>query len=171
VPLSAPAILISVSSSVSEPPFPLEMPLLIFVGGECYCGDTIEPSGTLADIGGCNDLCDGNQNEYCGGANRLDLYFLSGNATFTTTSSSSSTRSTASSASASTTATGPVHVPTAGSYQWVGCYTDQIGNRALTALTETNHQTMTVEICASFCSAYVLFGVEYSMFPLFSSGP
>ncbi len=94
----------------------------------------------------------------------MDLYFLSGNATFTTTSSSSSTASTASSVAPSTTATGPVHVPTVGSYQWIGCYTDQIGNRALTALTETNHQTMTVEICASFCSAYVLFGVEYSTF-------
>jgi hypothetical protein len=91
----------------------------------------------------------------------LDLYLLSGNATFTTTSSSVSLTTTSSSAP-STTATGPVHVPSVGNYKWIGCYTDQIGNRALTALTETNHETMTVEICASFCSTYNFFGVEYS---------
>jgi hypothetical protein len=62
------------------------------------------------------------------------------------------------------TAAGPVHVPSIGSYQWIGCYTDAIGNRPLTALTETNYKTMSVEICASFCSAYNMFAVEYSMY-------
>ena len=95
------------------------------------------------------------------------MYSLSGNATVTTTSSSKSSTgsaTTTSSSSASATATGPVHVPSVGIYQWVGCYTDAIGNRALIALTETNHVTMTVEICAAFCSAYSLFGVEYGKY-------
>jgi uncharacterized protein (UPF0333 family) len=148
-------------------------PLLTFLGGECYCGNAIEPSGTLVGTGDCSDLCDGNKTEYCGGADRLDLYFF-GNASFPTTSSTlsstgSASLTTTSGAAASTTATGPVHVPTVGSYKWVGCYTDANGNRALTALTETNHETMTVEICASFCSAYNLFGVEYSMFSISKS--
>jgi iron transport multicopper oxidase len=79
-----------------------------------------------------------------------------------TSSGISISSTTSSSAASSTTPSGPVHVASTGNYTWVGCYTDQIGNRALTALTETNHVTMTVEICGSFCSAYAMFGVEYS---------
>jgi hypothetical protein len=96
----------------------------------------------------------------------LSFFFFFRNATSPTTSSSTGSASitTAYSAAVSMTAAGPVHVPSIGSYQWIGCYTDAIGNRPLTALTETNYKTMSVEICASFCSAYNMFAVEYSMY-------
>jgi WSC domain len=149
-------------------------------GRECYCGNTLLASSTTATDGRCNMQCLGNSAQICGGSNGLSLYGYSAivnpssssspttSSAISSAGSTISTRSTSSSATVSTTTTptGPSHVPSVGSYMWIGCYTDQIGNRALTALTETNHATMTVEICASFCSSYAMFGVEYSKYPL-----
>lgn len=146
-------------------------------GRECYCGNSLLAGSTTATDGRCNMQCLGNSVQICGGGNGLSLYEYS--AIINLSSSSSTTTipsittsgstflasSTTSSAPASTTTapSGPSHVPSVGMYTWMGCYTDQIGNRALTALTQTNHATMTIEICASFCSSYAMFGVEYSM--------
>lgn len=41
---------------------------------ECWCGNSIEAGGAPASASDCNMLCSGNQSQYCGGPNRLNLY-------------------------------------------------------------------------------------------------
>ncbi|PMD44584.1 carbohydrate-binding WSC, partial [Hyaloscypha variabilis F] len=36
-------------------------------GGECYCGNELEPGSVPATDGGCDMPCDGNLDETCGG--------------------------------------------------------------------------------------------------------
>ncbi|RDW91110.1 hypothetical protein BP5796_02275 [Coleophoma crateriformis] len=45
-------------------------------GGQCWCAPSIMNGGTLAPEGvsGCNQLCNGNLSEYCGGTSRLSVY-------------------------------------------------------------------------------------------------
>ncbi|KUJ22208.1 uncharacterized protein LY89DRAFT_729673 [Mollisia scopiformis] len=64
-------------------------------GGECYCGNTLASSSTLAALSDCSFICPGNSYEYCGAGNRLELYELS-------TAASSSSSSLVSSTTAST---------------------------------------------------------------------
>ncbi|CAG8960213.1 hypothetical protein HYFRA_00012731 [Hymenoscyphus fraxineus] len=59
-------------------------------GGECYCGNVLDATSTLAPLGDCGFTCPGNQYEYCGAGNRLELYKL----TSMVASTSSSTLST-----------------------------------------------------------------------------
>lgn len=98
-------------------------------------------------------LCGGNQTEYCGGANRLDMYQVN---------ASLPTPSTTTTAGPSAT-TGPVVVQTAGSYVYIGCYTEGINVRALIGLENPIFgATTTVEKCAAACVGYTYFGVEYA---------
>ena len=153
--------------------------------GECYCGNTIGTGSVLATGGndptqnGCSMTCNGDQSTYCGGPNRLSMYFK--NATLSSTSSSSSSTSSTSSLSSSVSstsasststsstsssstspsATGPISVQTAGSFAYQGCLTEGTSGRAL-ASTSTTSGSMTVAMCAAFCSSYNYMGVEYS---------
>ncbi|KAI1636402.1 hypothetical protein F4809DRAFT_384331 [Biscogniauxia mediterranea] len=43
-------------------------------GRECYCGNTLNPLSTSAPDGDCNMVCAGDQYEYCGAGDRLELY-------------------------------------------------------------------------------------------------
>jgi hypothetical protein len=45
-------------------------------------------------------------------------------------------------------------------YDYVGCYTDNVGGRTFSAK-DTAHDAMTIEKCAAFCSGYTWFGLEY----------
>ena len=126
---------------------------------ECYCGNTInsgsvDQSSSDVSVNGCSMLCGGNSSEYCGGSNRLDMYQLNGTLpTPTSTSSMPGTTSTS----------GPTVVPSAGAYGYIGCYTDNVSDRALTGLTNpVSGSTLTVESCANACAGYTYFGVEYS---------
>ena len=68
-----------------------------------------------------------------------------------------------SSSTTSTTATSsptPSTVQSAGGFTYIGCYTDA-SPRTLNAATYSGGSN-TVEYCASFCSAYAYFGVEWS---------
>ncbi|KAL9044249.1 MAG: hypothetical protein Q9214_002599 [Letrouitia sp. 1 TL-2023] len=119
---------------------------------ECYCDNTIAAGSVLVTDGGCSMTCGGNQKELCGGPNRLNFYKKSG-------SSSSSTTSTSSTSAAST--TGPVIVPSSGTFSYKGCYSEGTNGRALSDK-NTAAQSMTVEVCATFCKGYAYMGVEYS---------
>jgi hypothetical protein len=75
-----------------------------------------------------------------------------------------------SSVSTSSTSTPPISTPTGGPTQpatvndiWslYGCRTEGSNSRALNSVTFAS-DTMTLEACAAFCSAYTYFGVEYS---------
>jgi hypothetical protein len=51
--------------------------------------------------------------------------------------------------------------PNVGAYTFQGCYTEATGQRALSSASYYDYTAMTLEECASDCSAYDYFGVEY----------
>ncbi|KAH8200280.1 hypothetical protein TruAng_005553 [Truncatella angustata] len=72
------------------------------------------------------------------------------------------TSSTTLSSSASSSASSSLqHLPTVGSYALVGCWMEGTGTRALSAKSTSSPDSMTLESCAAFCSAYHYFGTEY----------
>ncbi|KZF19452.1 WSC-domain-containing protein [Xylona heveae TC161] len=123
-------------------------------GGECYCGNTLNagsaPVAGDAATSGCSMTCAGNNTEYCGGPNRLNMYQTNGTAT-----------STSSGAPSGPTATGPVTVSRAANFMSLGCYTEGTNSRALTGKASAGNAN-TVESCATSCSGFTYFGVEYS---------
>ncbi|MCJ1313928.1 hypothetical protein MMC25_007608 [Agyrium rufum] len=44
--------------------------------GECFCGDSLAPTATVADSSLCSFPCDQNRTQICGGQNQLDIYVL-----------------------------------------------------------------------------------------------
>lgn len=156
---------------------------------ECFCGSTLGAGSAAAPSADCSYACSGNPLEICGGSRRLSLYQLkaasSGSSTTTTTattssttsstaSSTTSTTSTTSSASATTTSTqtttttttsttpsNSAALPPVGKYSFVSCYTEPPAGRALPALV-TSADDMTLEKCATICSAYAYFGTEWN---------
>ncbi|CZR57380.1 related to beta-1,3 exoglucanase precursor [Phialocephala subalpina] len=60
-------------------------------GGECYCGNTLASTSTLAALSDCSFICPGNSYEYCGAGNRLEMYLLSTSASSSSSPVSSST--------------------------------------------------------------------------------
>ncbi|KAI4717875.1 WSC-domain-containing protein [Aureobasidium sp. EXF-10727] len=85
----------------------------------------------------------------------------SSSAASSTITSSASSSSTASTTSSSSTSTSPTIVPTVSGYAAQGCYSEASSGRALTSRSMVNATGMTPAMCASFCSAYAWFGVEY----------
>ena len=56
----------------------------------------------------------------------------------------------------------PVGEPaTVGNFVYQSCHTDDVSDRSLTGK-EYNSDSMTLASCASFCSNYTYFGVEYA---------
>jgi hypothetical protein len=99
---------------------------------ECYCGQSTSNSidgikhqdafGT-PDVSGCNMLCKGNLQEYCGGSNRLNVYYLppiGQSPTFSVPPTASSSTKTSQTASSSPTAsTSPHEIFTNGGFEKV----------------------------------------------------
>ncbi|KAH6611106.1 wsc domain containing [Trichoderma cornu-damae] len=106
-------------------------------GDECYCGSFLDATSTTAPLADCNMPCGGNQFEYCGASNRLELYI-----------------------NPNLTGGSPEQPAAAGDFVLVGCQTEGNGTRALTgAATATG--TMSNEDCAAFCANFTYFGTEY----------
>lgn len=82
--------------------------------------------------------------------------------------SSSSTSSSSTTTTTSTTSAAPVTVQTAGLFTYIGCYSDSTSARGINGSSYGGLSTLTVESCASTCSAYAYFGVEYAQVSLFS---
>lgn len=81
--------------------------------------------------------CAGNQYQYCGAGNRLSLYLDDGKETVE-----------------------PMHPLNVGPYEFLGCWTEISGGRALPdAILARNN--MTNGMCAVFCDGYTFFGTEY----------
>lgn len=82
-------------------------------------------------------------------------------------STTSSTVVSTSSTSIKTTSSAPTstptlaHKPTVGAYTFQGCYTEGVGVRALSPGAFFNYTAMTLELCASDCTGFNYFGVEY----------
>ncbi|KAL7797567.1 heme peroxidase [Trichoderma ceciliae] len=106
-------------------------------GEECYCGSFLEATSSTAPLADCNMPCGGNQFEYCGASDRLELYI-----------------------NPNVTGGSPEQPAAAGNFVFVGCQTEGNGTRALTgAATATG--TMSDEACAEFCDDFAYFGTEY----------
>ncbi|KAL7413969.1 glycosyl hydrolase family 71-domain-containing protein [Mrakia frigida] len=43
---------------------------------QCWCGNAIDPKGTVQLSSSCNSICSGSSSEYCGGTYRLSVYQL-----------------------------------------------------------------------------------------------
>ncbi|OCK79181.1 WSC-domain-containing protein [Lepidopterella palustris CBS 459.81] len=124
-------------------------------GAECYCGQSIYVNSIKqADQSGCNMPCAGNSAETCGGSDFLNMWYTNNTVT------STFTTATASTTAPITTMTGPVVVASVGNYLSIGCYNEVPNGRALTVKSVANN-SMTVELCAAFCSGTTYFGVEY----------
>ncbi|AEO70370.1 glyoxal oxidase-like protein [Thermothielavioides terrestris NRRL 8126] len=131
-------------------------------GGECYCGNTIANGGAPA-TSGCSMTCNGNSSELCGGPNRLNVYNYQNqySASSTPTATLPGNTDVAVSTTPAATPTGPSQPATVGNYVWNGCRTEATNIRALSDATFAA-DTMTLEACQSFCSAYTYFGTEYA---------
>ena len=137
-------------------------------------GSALATGGSDPTQNQCDMTCDGNTNEYCGGPNRLNLYQY--NASLTSASSAvptvtgtatlaiSGTASTTSTVSSTVapTPTGPITVQKGVGFSYLGCYSDSVNSRALVGLTNPGVAIQNdVEKCASECTAFTYFGVEY----------
>ncbi|KAL8670348.1 MAG: hypothetical protein Q9168_005106 [Polycauliona sp. 1 TL-2023] len=128
---------------------------------ECYCGNTIN-AGSVAqassdvDTNGCSMLCGGNQTEYCGGANRIEMYTLNASAPVPTGTPTGPTTPT-------TPTGGPSNAASIGAWSYLGCYTEGTNGRALSGkLNPVAGATLTNELCAAACTGFTYFGSEYS---------
>ncbi|KAL7931169.1 heme peroxidase [Trichoderma chlorosporum] len=107
-------------------------------GDECYCGSYLSSTSETAPLADCNMPCGGNQFEYCGASDRLELYI-----------------------NPNITGGEPEQPAAAGDFVFVGCQTEGNGTRALTGAS-TAGGTMSNEACATFCDDFAYFGTEYS---------
>ena len=124
---------------------------------ECYCGNTInagsvkQPSSD-PNTNGCSMVCGGNETEYCGGPNRINMYQINGSVPVPTGGPDPPVPT-----------GGPSVVQTASGFNYLGCYTEATNGRALSGLQNpVAGATLTVDSCAAACTKYTYFGVEYS---------
>ncbi|KAF2426201.1 WSC-domain-containing protein [Tothia fuscella] len=122
-------------------------------GSECYCANEIYVNSIKqSNEVGCSNPCAGNSAQRCGGPDYLNMYYI--NATSVTTPTVTAAGSTLTSTG------GPIAVASAGPFKFIGCYNEVVG-RALTGNAVAN-SSMTVGLCAAFCSGFRYFSVEYS---------
>ncbi|KAG5915648.1 hypothetical protein E4U42_007958 [Claviceps africana] len=135
-------------------------------------GDKVDRFKALTGIGGtCLEFPDAGA---CGGAEEPPVNpittTMSTNVSFPTTpltvsstellfstTTPTATMATTTSAAAAVT---PGHRATVGGYKHLSCWTEGVSVRALGGISFVN-DTMTLEKCAKFCSAYVYWGTEY----------
>ena len=111
---------------------------------ECWCGNTI-PNQQASETQ-CNYQCSGDDTETCGG----NGYFHDGSylSLFSYPNASANI------------VPGPGVVKSVGDYNYAGCYTEGTSGRALGAKALATSD-MTIENCASNCTGYTYFGVEF----------
>jgi len=115
---------------------------------ECWCGNELGSGSVAVPSSECSSVCAGDASEICGGSRRLSLYENLDWAA-------------------------PGDPTNVGDYEFYGCITDSPA-RTLAA-NSLSSSTMTLETCATFCSGYEYFGVEWSVEcycgNAFTSGP
>ncbi|EOO00796.1 putative wsc domain-containing protein [Phaeoacremonium minimum UCRPA7] len=152
---------------------------------ECWCGNAIkQPSSLTPDSANhCTFSCTGNNTQSCGGdGGYLSMYaditkfdiaaFLAGTSSSTTKTTTTmlatgtATGSTTTTTAATSTSTGSPLNPNEpavvnGQWNYIGCYKDNVNNVRSLSTKNTAADTMTLESCATYCSAYNFFGTEY----------
>ena len=122
----------------------------IFAGTEyqsqCYIGNTPPPSSYKADEAHCTYSCAGDNTQICGGVGSyLSVYYDASRYT-----PGGDTKPTG----------GPITVNQTGNYNYIGCYSEGTGGRALSGLAPpTPNDGNTIENCAASCKGYTYFGV------------
>jgi WSC domain len=124
------------------------------LSGQCYCGNILPNDSYNASSTDCNMACTGDDNEVCGGSDRLTLFWNGKNETTATSFSSTTSSSTLSTSSSPSSVAPPV------GWTFLGCYTDNTDNR--TFLSSYFPSLMTIEVCTSICLShdFTLAGVE-----------
>ncbi|KAK6086342.1 copper radical oxidase [Seiridium cupressi] len=107
-------------------------------GNECFCGLSLNSSISPVSESQCGKPCPGNRIESCGDANRLSVY------------------------QSSPLKTPPSNPPTVSKFSYKYCSHDDGDMRVLTG-DRKGDNSMTVEMCAAFCTNYAYFGVEYAV--------
>jgi hypothetical protein len=111
-------------------------------GNQCYCDNNLSPATSYNQTYSTiynTMVCAGNQSEYCGGPNEVMVYMNTAwQAPFPS-------------------AVGQ----TLGNAKYLGCASEGNEIRALGAAS-TSSSSLTIQSCASYCSNYLLFGVEYA---------
>ncbi|KAF7332397.1 hypothetical protein MKEN_00121500 [Mycena kentingensis (nom. inval.)] len=105
-------------------------------GSECYCDHAIQSTGTVSADADCDMPCNGAAAETCGAADFMNLYW--NGEPF------------------------PVAPATVGTWQYKGCFGDNINSRALPHQL-TISSGVTIESCTAACKAngYTVAGVEF----------
>ncbi|KAL8699379.1 MAG: hypothetical protein Q9201_006037 [Fulgogasparrea decipioides] len=116
---------------------------------ECWCGKRFPRE--MADEIDCNYQCTGNSTQTCGGNGYFHDHshmslFSNGKGLPPLPD------------------VPPSILPSIGAYNYTGCFSEGVGGRALGAA-QTASDDMTVAYCASYCSKYQYFGIEYANEP------
>ena len=117
---------------------------------ECWEGNTPPPSAYKADESLCTYSCAGDVSEPCGGVGSyLSVYYDASRYT-----PGSDTQP----------ASGPITVNQTGNYNYIGCYSEGTGGRALSGLAPQIPADVgnTIKSCAASCKGYTYFGVGMS---------
>ncbi|KAL1297904.1 hypothetical protein AAFC00_006419 [Neodothiora populina] len=109
-------------------------------GSQCYCGNVLSGTADKVVAVGCSMTCPGNSSETCGDLARLNVY----------------------SNGAPIILAPPSQPKTVGAYTSFSCNSEATGARALSSKAYSDATNMTLESCASFCSGYNYFGIEYA---------
>lgn len=115
-------------------------------GTQCYCGSTLSGAADYVIAAACTMPCAGNSSEICGGEARINIY----------------SNGTPSQLSAPGQPDSVTDAAANVDYDYYNCYSEATSSRALSAKSYSDTVNMTLESCASFCSGYQYFGVEYS---------
>jgi hypothetical protein len=132
---------------------------------ECRYGNVLtEPAAVPGSSSNCAQVCKGNALEYCGSVLQLVLYvsgtFVPPVVSVSTSVGTASTTSTSISINFATVTTlrNPQSVEP---WTFQGCYTEATSMQALTLKSFYDYPAITIEECATKCSGYIYFGVEY----------
>ncbi|KAF8268566.1 WSC domain-containing protein, partial [Lactarius quietus] len=111
---------------------------------DCYCGNVLTPGAECIASSQCNLQCIDDSSETCGGSDSIDLYW-----------------------SGATPPPQPTIVPSAGSWYYVGCFSDQNNARSLGEQTPVigGGYNNTVENCVLACqdAGYGFAGLEFAL--------
>ncbi|CAK5270188.1 unnamed protein product [Mycena citricolor] len=125
-------------------------------GSQCFCGNAAPASSLIATSDSCNYACSaGSASGICGGANRINIYSISGGAAPITT---------------------PPAGADTGSWTYLGCYPDSPSSRIVSALEVDSASSNSIASCETTCSqagfsyAAVEFGQQCFCGPSLLSG-
>ncbi|KAF2258383.1 hypothetical protein CC78DRAFT_587230 [Lojkania enalia] len=132
--------------------------------GECYCGNEFQNGGGPAPDGDaqCNMACAGDDEQICGGPDRLSMYQW-GDGVVPTSSATLTTTPPTSTASTATSSTPPSVTALPDGWSYKGCWVDNVFGRIMSTQLPDDPD-LTVELCVSRCSAqgYSVAGMQFA---------